>query len=80
MDAIEILLVKDNPNSDELTSRVLKKKNLANKVFVTRHDEEALEFIYATDGYTKRSINDYPKFILLDLKLPKLIVLKYFTE
>ena len=68
---VEILLVEDNPNDVELTLRALKKRNLANKVHVVKDGAEALEFIFSTGAYAERDINQIPKVILLDLKLPK---------
>ena len=68
---VEILLVEDNPNDVELTSRALKKHNLANKVHVVKDGAEALEYIFANGSYAHRKIEDHPKLILLDLKLPK---------
>ena len=52
-------------------SRALKKRNLANKVHVVKDGAEALEFIFGTGTYAERNINQIPKVILLDLKLPK---------
>ncbi len=69
--AVEILLVEDNPADVELTLRALKKHNLANKVFVVKDGAEALEYIFATGSYSHRKIENAPKVILLDLKLPK---------
>jgi two-component system response regulator len=68
---VEILLVEDNPNEVELTLRALKKHNLANKVYVVKDGEEALDFIFAIGAYAGRDIDHHPKVILLDLKLPK---------
>jgi two-component system response regulator len=68
---IEILLVEDNPNDVELTLRGLKKKKLANKVHVVNDGEQALDYIFTTGRYSNREINDKPKLILLNLKLPK---------
>ena len=68
---VEILLVEDNPNDVELTLRALKKHNLANKVHVVKDGAEALEYIFANGSYAHRKIEDHPKLILLDLKLPK---------
>jgi CheY-like chemotaxis protein len=68
---VEILLVEDNPNDAELTKRALKKNNLANRVFHARDGEEALEFIFAGGAFAGRSVENTPKVILLDLKLPK---------
>lgn len=68
---VEILLVEDNPQDLELTTRALRKANLANHIQVARDGEEALEFIFCEGPYSNRKIEDKPKVILLDLKLPK---------
>jgi CheY-like chemotaxis protein len=68
---VEILLVEDNPNDVELTLRALKKNNLTNKVHVVKDGAEALEYIFANGAYAQRKIEDHPRVILLDLKLPK---------
>lgn len=70
-DEVEILLVEDNPQHVELTLRALRKQNLANNVLVAKDGAEALEFIFATGAYAERRIENGPKVILLDLKLPK---------
>lgn len=69
--ALEILLVEDNPNDVELTMRALKKHNLANNVHVVGDGAEALDYTFATGTYADRDIENIPKVILLDLKLPK---------
>lgn len=68
---VEILLVEDNPNDAELAIRALKKHNLANKVYVVKDGVEALDFIFGTGTYSHRDVNDKPKVVFLDLKLPK---------
>ena len=68
---IEILLVEDNPEDLRLTQRALKKANLANHIQVARDGEEALNFIFCEGAHAARKIEDTPKVILLDLKLPK---------
>lgn len=68
---VEILLVEDNPNDVELTLRALKRHNLANRVFVVKDGAEALEFLFATGAHATRSMEERPKVVLLDLKLPK---------
>jgi len=69
--AVEILLVEDNPNDVELTLRALKRHNLANNVHVAKDGEEALDFIFAAGNYKDWDINNRPKLIVMDLKLPK---------
>lgn len=70
-DAVEILLVEDNPNDAELTLRALKKHNLANHVVHVTDGAEALDFLFARGAFTARRIGDGPRVIILDLKLPK---------
>jgi CheY-like chemotaxis protein len=67
---VEILLVEDNPHDAELTLRALKRHNLANNVYVARDGEEALDFIFGSGPFARKSQNGL-KVILLDLKLPK---------
>jgi DNA-binding response OmpR family regulator len=55
----------------DLTLHALRAENLANPVFVARDGEEALEFLFCTGPYAKRSFDRPPKLVLLDLKLPK---------
>jgi len=68
---VEILLVEDNINDAELTLRALKKNNLANKVFHVKDGAEALDFVFARGAYSHRNVQDCPKVIFLDLKMPK---------
>jgi two-component system, response regulator len=68
---VEILLVEDNPNDVELTLHALKHHNLANRIDVVRDGVEALDYLFRRGSYANRNILDGPRFILLDLKLPK---------
>jgi two-component system, response regulator len=67
---VEILLVEDNPHDVKLALHAFKTNNLANRIHVVRDGAEALEFIFCTDRYAKRRIENVPKVVLLDLKLP----------
>lgn len=69
--AVEILLVEDNPCDVELTLHSLKNSNLTNHIEVVRDGAEAIDFIFCTGLYAHRSMDNNPKVILLDLKLPK---------
>jgi two-component system, response regulator len=68
---VEILLVEDNPDDAELALRSLKKNKLANNILVVTDGEEALDFIFARGAFSDRKVENGPKVILLDLKLPK---------
>ena len=62
---VEILLIEDNVDDAELAIRALKKRNLANNLLHISDSEKALEYLFAKDN------DNYPKLILLDLKMPK---------
>lgn len=70
-DAVEILLVEDNPSDAELTLHALKKSKLANNIQHVSDGEEALDFIFCRNAFSSRRIDNGPRLILLDLKLPK---------
>ncbi len=68
---VEILLVEDNSHDVELTLYAFKKHNLANRIEVVRDGAEALDYLFCTGPYSHRRLEDIPKVVLLDLKLPK---------
>ena len=69
---IEILLVEDNQDDLDMTLRALRKANLANHIHIARDGAEALEFIFGQGARTGHKMENGPKLILLDLKLPKI--------
>ena len=73
MDAVEvdILLVEDNQDDMDLALHALRREKLANKIFVVRDGEEALDFLFCRGAFAQRSFDHPPKIVLLDLKLPK---------
>jgi CheY-like chemotaxis protein len=68
---VEVLVVEDNPQDLELTLRALRKAKLSNRIQVARDGKEALDFIFGEGAFAGRKIDDGPKVVLLDLKLPK---------
>jgi len=71
-DIVGILLVEDTPGDLELALRALRKAKLVNRIEVARDGVEAIEFIFCEGPHAERKIEDGPKVILLDLKLPKM--------
>jgi len=69
---IEILLVEDNPDDLDMTLRALRKVNLANRIHIARDGVEAMDFIFAEGPHVGRKVENGPKVMLLDLKLPKI--------
>lgn len=69
---VEILLVEDNPNDAELALRAFRKNNVSNRLVHVRNGEEALDFLFARGEFEGRRVENTPKVVLLDLKLPKI--------
>jgi CheY-like chemotaxis protein len=77
---VEILIVEDNPHDLEMTMRGLQKARLVNNIHVARDGEEALDFIFCEGPHAGRSMEDQPRVILLDIKLPKVDGLEVLTR
>jgi len=67
-----ILLVEDNRDDEALALRAFKKADITQEIFVVRDGPEALDFLFRRNKFKDRSPSDNPRFILLDLKLPKI--------
>jgi two-component system, response regulator len=70
-EAIEILLVEDNPSDAELALHALKKSKVGNRILHVRDGAEALDFLFSRGEYSARFGAERPTLVLLDLKLPK---------
>jgi two-component system, response regulator len=80
MDAVDILLVEDNPNDSELTIRALRKNHLANNIIWVEDGADALDFVFRRGRFAERAANNWPRVILLDVKLPKVNGLEVLRE
>lgn len=69
---VEILLVEDNPDDVELARLALKRHKLANVVHVVRDGAEAIEYVFGSVDGDQQRLQNRPRLILLDLKLPKI--------
>jgi len=70
-DAVEILLVEDNPKDAEMTLRALRKHNLGNKLHWVKDGAEAIDYLFCIGAYRERDPDRPPKLVLLDIKMPK---------
>ncbi|MBL7909976.1 MAG: response regulator [Bacteroidia bacterium] len=80
MHNIEIILVEDSMEDANLVIRSLKKNNLCNNILHLKDGAEALDFFFGKGEYADRKIDDKPKLILLDLKMPKIDGLQVLSE
>ncbi|MBI3475885.1 MAG: response regulator [Acidobacteria bacterium] len=69
---VDILIVEDDVDDITLALRALQREHLANRIFLARDGEQALDFLFCRGDYAGRSADALPKLVLLDLKLPRL--------
>ena len=70
-DSCDIILVEDNPDDAELTTRALRKAGINHSLIHLKNGEEALDYIFCKGAWNCRNREEMPKLILLDLKMPK---------
>ena len=64
-----ILVIEDDPNDIFLLKRALRKNNISNPVQVLTDGAEAIAYLTGFGQYVEPDA--YPRFILLDLKMPR---------
>lgn len=75
----DIILVEDNKSDAMLTTRALKKHNLANSLIHLVDGAQALDYIFGRGEFEGRNIEDRPRVIFLDIKMPKVSGLEVLT-
>src|SRR3984885_1354113 len=68
---IQILLIEDNLSDAEMTINALKTNVPTDKLLHLKDGAAALDYIFAEGKYEGRRVEDTPRVILLDLKMPK---------
>jgi two-component system, response regulator len=68
---VELLLVEDNKSDAEMTIRALRKNNIVNNIVHLKDGAEALDFLFGEGQFAGRKVENGPKVVLLDLKMPK---------
>jgi CheY-like chemotaxis protein len=68
----DILLVEDNQDDEELALIAMEEGGVTKEVKVVRNGKEAVDYIFCEGVYSWRRIEDQPRLIMLDLKLPLL--------
>lgn len=75
-----ILHVEDNPSHAELVKRSFDEHRVANKIYLVRDGETALDYLHQRGEYADATKNPMPHVILLDLRLPKIDGLDVLKE
>ena len=70
--AVEILLVEDDDDDASLTIMALKRKNLVNNLIRLNDGVQAIDFVFSQGAFAGRPADEFPRVILLDLKMPKM--------
>jgi two-component system response regulator len=71
IEQVDILIVEDDADDMTFALRALQREHLANRIFLARDGEQALDFLFCRGDYAGRSADTLPKLVLLDLKLPR---------
>jgi CheY-like chemotaxis protein len=71
IEQVDILIVEDDADDLTLALRALQQEHLANRIFLARDGEQALDFLFCRGDYAGRSADSLPKLVLLDLMLPR---------
>jgi len=70
-DAVDVLLIEDNPDDAAMTLDAFKTARFKNRVTVIADGAQALDYFFCRGRYSDRRPSDQPQIVLLDLNLPK---------
>jgi two-component system, response regulator len=79
-DAIEVLIVEDNPGDAELAERILTKYHISDSIYSVEDGREALDFIFCEGRYADRTPAIQLKAVFLDIKIPRVSGLDVLRE
>jgi CheY-like chemotaxis protein len=69
--AVDILLVEDDPGHARLIEKNLRRSNITNQITVINDGQQAIDYLFKEGNYTS-SAHSSPLLVLLDLNLPGL--------
>jgi two-component system, response regulator len=71
MNFTDILIVEDNRHDVAMILDALQEQSIGDKVSILNNGADALDYVFGSQGCLLQPLFNCPKFILLDLKLPK---------
>ena len=71
MNMTEILIIEDNHHDEVMILDALHEQDIHENIHILRDGEEALDYFFGPQGCLQKREGSYPRFVLLDLKLPK---------
>ena len=71
MNSTEILIIEDNRHDVAMIREAFSEQNIKERILVLGNGAEALDYFFSPGGCLQKADCLCPKFILLDLKLPK---------
>jgi two-component system response regulator len=71
MDRVDILIIEDNRHDAAMILDSFREQKIMDRVHVIRNGAEALDFFFGTGGCLENGDRRCPRFVLLDLKLPR---------
>jgi two-component system, response regulator len=69
---IQVIMVEDNEDDIELASRAFLELSLADKIYVSRDGDDALDYLLGRGAHEKQGAAASVQLVLLDLNLPKI--------
>lgn len=80
---LEIIIVEDDQNDYEITTRILKRRGMSGNIAWLKDGEEALLYFDQLRSTITAEGKRHPRIVILDIKLPKILgfeVLKRIKE
>jgi two-component system, response regulator len=71
MDASEVMIIEDNPYDVDMMKDAFRDHHISDKLQVLRDGAEAIDYFFGPQGCIQRIGICFIRFVLLDLKLPK---------
>lgn len=69
---LTVLLAEDNPDDALLMQRAFKAQGITNPLRIVADGSEVISYLEGQGSFADRDTNPFPRFIILDLKMPRM--------